>query len=88
MTNYDRSKLEGKSGFALFMFETFDDPDNIKHKIFVTYLVNALIFISNGAIIFESWVDNEIEIAQTSAEQTYRDTVSYTHLPLPTIYSV
>ena len=34
MTNYDRSKLEGRSGFDLFMFETFDDPDNIKNKIF------------------------------------------------------
>ena len=34
MPNYDRSKLEGKSGFDLFMFETFDDPDNIKNKIF------------------------------------------------------
>ena len=73
MPNYDRSKLEGKSGFDLFMFETFDDPDNIKNKIFVTYLINALIFISIGAIVFESWVDNEIEIAQASAEQTYRD---------------
>ena len=73
MPNYDRSKLEGRSGFDLFMFETFDDPDNIKNKIFVTYLINALIFISIGAIVFESWVDNEIEIAQASAEQTYRD---------------
>ena len=52
MTNYDRSKLEGRSGFDLFMFETFDDPDNIKNKIFVTYLINALIFVSIGAIIF------------------------------------
>ncbi len=55
------------------MFETFDDPDNIKYKLFVTYLINALIFISIGAIIFESWVDNEIEIAQAEAEQTYRN---------------
>ena len=55
------------------MFETFDDPDNIKHKIFVTYLINALIFISIGAIIFESWVDDEIENAQAEAEQAYRD---------------
>ena len=69
--NYGKPKLEGKTGFDLFMFETFVDSSKKKNSAQV-FIINALIIISIGTIIYESYVDNTVETAQAEVEREYR----------------
>ena len=69
--NYGKPKLEGKTGFDLFMFETFVDSSKRKNSVQV-FIINALIIISISTIIYESYVENIVETVQAKAEQEYR----------------
>ena len=67
----DQSQLTNKSGFELFMIETFEDQSSKKYTV-QAFLINALIILSIGAIIYESFLENKIETTQAAAEQAYR----------------
>ena len=69
--NYGKPKLEGKTGFDLFMFETFVDSSKRKNSVQV-FIINALIIISISTIIYESYVENMVETVQAKVEQEYR----------------
>ena len=67
----DQSQLTDKSGFEVFMIETFEDQSSKKYTV-QAFLINALIILSIGAIIYESFLENKIETTQAAAEQAYR----------------
>ena len=67
----DKSQLADKSGFELFMIETFEDQSSKKYTV-QAFIINALIILSIGAIIYESFIGNKIETTQAAAEQAYR----------------
>jgi len=68
---FNKSQLAGKSGFERLMLETFEDHESKKHAV-QAFIINALIIISIGAIIYESYIENKIETTQALAEQAYR----------------
>ena len=67
----DKSQLADKSRFERLMLETFEDHSSKKYTV-QTFIINALIIISIGAIIYESYIENRIETTQAAAEQAYR----------------